>query len=65
MFETIVVLNIALAKFSWLCYITLFNANSLKIPLNYVIFVVLFMVNVFPFKNKDKRHIFHEKHLLI
>jgi hypothetical protein len=47
MFETIVVLtyafiaNISLAKFSWLCYITLYNANSLKIPLNYVIFVSL------------------------
>jgi hypothetical protein len=50
MFETIVVLtyafiaNIPLAKFSWLCYITLYNANSLKIPLyldNYVIFVSL------------------------
>ena len=45
MFETIVVLtyafiaNIPMAKFSWLYYITLYNANSLKIPLNYVIFV--------------------------
>jgi hypothetical protein len=47
MFETIVVLtyafiaNIPLAKFSWFFYITLYNANSLKIPLNYVIFVSL------------------------
>ena len=47
MFETIVVLtyafiaNIPLAKFSWLCYIILYNANSLKIPLNYVSFVSL------------------------
>jgi hypothetical protein len=47
MFETIVVLtyafiaNIPLAKFSWLRYIALYNANSLKIPLNYVIFVSL------------------------
>ena len=47
MFETIVVLtyafiaNIPLAKFSWLCYITLYNANSLKISLNYVIVVSL------------------------
>jgi hypothetical protein len=47
MFETIVVLtyafiaNIPLAKFSWLCYITLYNANSLKIPINYVSFVSL------------------------
>jgi hypothetical protein len=32
---------IPVAKFSWLCYITLYNANSLKIPLNYVIFVSL------------------------
>jgi hypothetical protein len=45
MFETIVVLtyafiaNIPPANFSWLCYITLYNANSLKISLNYVIFV--------------------------
>jgi hypothetical protein len=45
MFETIVVLtyafmaNIPLAKFSLLYYITLYNASSLKIPLNYVIFV--------------------------
>jgi hypothetical protein len=60
MFQTIVVLtygfiaNIPLAKFSWLCYITLYNANSLKIPLNYVIIflLVLFKVNAFPFKNK-------------
>ena len=50
-----------LAKFSWLCYITLYNANSLKIPLNYVILLVLFKVNAFPFKNKDKSHIFHAK----
>ena len=70
MFETIVVLltyafiakYIPLAKFSWLCYITLYNANSLKIPLNYVIFV-LFKVNAFPFENKDKSHIFHAKAL--
>jgi hypothetical protein len=49
MFDTAAVLtyryvfiaNIPLAKFSWLCYITLYNANSLKIPLNYVIFVSL------------------------
>jgi hypothetical protein len=47
MFQTIVVLtyafiaNIPLAKFSWLCNITLYNANSLKIPLDYVIFVSL------------------------
>jgi hypothetical protein len=47
MLETIVVLtyafiaNIPLAKFSWICYITLYSANSLKIPLNYVIFVSL------------------------
>jgi hypothetical protein len=48
MFETIIVLtyskfiaNIPLAKFSWLCYITLYNANSLKIPLNSVRFVSL------------------------
>ena len=63
MFETIVVLtyafiiiaNITQAKFSWLCYITLYNANNLKIALNYVIFVnrSLFKVNAFPFKNKD------------
>jgi hypothetical protein len=33
--------NIPRAKFSWLYYITLCNANSLKIPLNYVIFVSL------------------------
>jgi hypothetical protein len=33
--------NIPLAKLSWLCYITLYNANNLKIPLNYVIFVSL------------------------
>jgi hypothetical protein len=32
---------IQLAKFSWLRYITLYNANSLKIPLNYVIFASL------------------------
>jgi hypothetical protein len=44
-FETIVVLtytfiaNILLAKFSWLCYITLYNANGLQIPLNSVNFV--------------------------
>ena len=42
--------NIPLEKFTWLCYITLYNANSLKIPLK---------VNAFPFKNKDKSHIFH------
>jgi hypothetical protein len=47
MFETIVILtyafiaNIPLAKFSCLCYVTLYNANNLKIPLNYVIFVSL------------------------
>jgi hypothetical protein len=47
MFETIVVLtyafiaNIPLSKFSWLCYITLYNANSLKIPLNYVCFKLI------------------------
>jgi hypothetical protein len=41
MFETIVVLtyafiaNIPLANFP-VCYITLYNANSLKIPLNYI-----------------------------
>jgi hypothetical protein len=33
--------NIPLAKFSWHCYVTLYNANSSKIPLNYVIFVSL------------------------
>jgi hypothetical protein len=48
-------------KFSWLCYITLYNANSLKIPLSYVFLLVLFKVNAFPFKNKDKSHIFHAK----
>jgi hypothetical protein len=42
-------------------YITLYNANSLKIPLNYVIFVSHVKVNAFPFKNKDKSHIFHAK----
>jgi hypothetical protein len=38
--KTIIII-IPLAKFSWLCYITLYNANSLKILLNYVIFVSL------------------------
>jgi hypothetical protein len=34
----------------------------MNIPLNYVIFVILvFKVNAFPFKNKDKSHIFHPK----
>jgi hypothetical protein len=68
MFQTIVVLtyalyiaNIPLANFSWLCYITLYNANSLKVPLNYVIFVSLAKVNAFPFKNIDKCHIIHAK----
>jgi hypothetical protein len=67
MFESIVVLtyafiaSIPLATFSWLCYITLYNANSLKIPLNYVIVLVLFKANAFPFKNKDKSHIFQAK----
>jgi hypothetical protein len=51
--------NIPLAKFSWLCYITLYNANSLKIPLNSVSFV---KVKAFSFKNKDKSHIFHAKY---
>jgi hypothetical protein len=47
MFVTIVVLtyvfiaNIPQAKFSWVYYITLYYANSLKIPLNYVVFVSL------------------------
>jgi hypothetical protein len=47
MFETVVVLTYVyseprpLAKFSRLCYITLYNANSLRIPLNYVSFVSL------------------------
>jgi hypothetical protein len=52
MFETIVVLtyafiaNIPLEKCSWLCYITLYDANSLEISLNYIIFVSLvFKVN--------------------
>jgi hypothetical protein len=67
MFESIVVLtyafiaSIPLATFSWLCYITLYNANSLKILLNYVIVLVLFKANAFPFKNKDKSHIFQAK----
>ena len=39
----------------------LYNANSLKIPLNYVVLLALFKVNAFPFKNKDKSHIFHAK----
>jgi hypothetical protein len=42
-----VIANIPLAKFSWLCYITLYNANSLKIPLNYVIFVCLVLGKCF------------------
>ncbi|CAB4029431.1 palmitoyltransferase ZDHHC17 isoform X3 [Paramuricea clavata] len=33
--------NIPLTKFSWLCYIALYNANSLKIPHNSVSFVSL------------------------
>jgi hypothetical protein len=37
-FNTFNIANIPLAKFSWLCYITLYNANSLKIPLDYVKF---------------------------
>jgi hypothetical protein len=48
MFETIVVLltyafiaNIPLAKFSCICYVILYNANSLNISLNYVIVVSL------------------------
>jgi hypothetical protein len=48
MFETIVVLTYVYiysehftGKFSWLCYITLYNASSLKIPLNSVSFVSL------------------------
>ena len=44
MFETIVVLTYSEPSTDnvfLLCYITLYNANSLKIPLNYVIFVSL------------------------
>jgi hypothetical protein len=42
MFDAIVVVtNIPLAKFSWLCYVTLYTADSLKIPLNSVSFVSL------------------------
>jgi hypothetical protein len=66
MFETLVVLayvdtaNRPLTKFSWLCYVTLYNANSFKISLNYnEVLLVLFKVKSFPFKKKDKSHIFH------
>ena len=78
MFETIVLVvltyafiaNIPLAKFSWLCYITLYNANSLKIPLHFVKFhstqvlLVFFKAKAFLLKekiSKDKSHIFHAK----
>jgi hypothetical protein len=65
MFETLVVLayvdtaNRPLTKFSWLCYVTLYNASSFKISLNYEVLLVLFKVKSFPFKKKDKSHIFH------
>ena len=39
--------------------------KQLEIPLNYVILLVLFKVNAFPFKNKDKSHIFHARQLLL
>jgi hypothetical protein len=48
-----------LAKFFWLCYITLYNANSLKIPLNCVlVLLVLFNVKAFPFTKKKIKAIF-------
>ena len=67
MFETILVFtyvyNIAknpLAKFFWLCYITLYNANSLKIPLSNASFVSLVKAKAFPFKKKIKGIFFTE-----
>jgi hypothetical protein len=42
---------------------TLCTLPNVLPPLNYAIFnlLVLFKVNAFPFKNKDKSHIFHAK----
>jgi hypothetical protein len=63
-FNLTFIANVPLAKFSWLGYINIYNANSLKIPLNYVSFVsliiVLFKSKSFPLK-KDKSHIFQPK----
>ena len=48
-----------------LCHITLYNANSLKIPRNSVSLLVLFKVKTFRFKNKNRSHIFHAKGQLL
>jgi hypothetical protein len=67
MFETIVVLtyafiaNIPLVTFSWLFVSHYTTLTAWKFHSTVEVLLVLFKVKAFPFKNKDKSHIFHAK----